>query len=65
MSKFVLEEKIMNTWCTFDTLLDICYKSTESNDMDKVQNLLLGLKEMSPMLFEDIFKAFEKLDESK
>ena len=55
-----LEQHIMKCSNVTDDL-DLVLKITESEDMDRIQNSIIGLKEIYQQKFEDLWACFETL----
>jgi hypothetical protein len=61
ITRFTLEDQIMECWGVVDDL-DMVY-STEAlyEDQDRMMNTLLGLQELYRMRFERLFATFDHL----
>jgi len=61
ITRFTLEDRIMECWGVVDDL-DMIY-STEAlyEDQDRMMNTLLGLQELYKIRFQRMFDAFEHL----
>ena len=59
VSRFDLEEAIMNAWRTTDDIKAL-YKSSEYMDEDQLMNALLGLEIFAEMRFNELWNTFEK-----
>jgi hypothetical protein len=58
--RFDLEQQIMQVWGTDDDL-KLIYEMTDSEDMNKIQNALLGLIELHQARSERLWNIFEEL----
>jgi hypothetical protein len=63
-TRFDLEQQILDCWGICDdlnTIFEYFYEQQEPVDVDKLANILLGLKELYHIKFEQTFNTFEKL----
>ena len=62
VDRFDLEQHIMKCWNVTDDV-DLAYRSIMDKDMstDSVANLLLGIKTIYDLRFEELFAQFEKM----
>lgn len=61
ITRFTLEDRIMECWGVVDDL-DMVY-NTEAlyEDQDRMMNVLLGMQELYRLRFERLFQTFEHL----
>lgn len=61
LTRFTLEDQIMECWGVVDDL-DMVY-STEAlyEDQDRMMNVLLGMQELYKIRFQRLFNTFEHL----
>lgn len=64
--RFDFEQKIMNAWGVvddLDLLLDKIanLEAVHPTVQDELANIVLGLKSVSQMRFEDLFRTFEEM----
>ena len=64
--RFDLEQDIMKCWNVTDDI-DLLYRGVLERDMtsDEVANALLGIKTLYAMRFDELFRTFERLIQSK
>jgi hypothetical protein len=63
-TRFDLEQEIMQCWSVvedLDLLLEECEKITDAEVCDHIQNIVLGLRSVSEMRFQNMFNTFEDL----
>ena len=63
-NRFDFEQNIMKCWNVTEDI-DLAYRSIMDKDMstDSVANLLLGIKTVYDLRFEELFAQFEKMIE--
>lgn len=54
-----LETYVMKAWQTVDDINDIYY-ATETMSEDEIQNALLGLRQISTIRFENLWRVLEQ-----
>ena len=64
VTRFDLEQHIMNCWGVIEDI-QTTIKITETEDWDKTQNALIGLKEIYNQKFEDLWECFETVIASR
>jgi hypothetical protein len=66
MSRFDLEQQIMDCWHIIDDVKILNEYILESDlTKDQISNALLGLEEIYQMKFDKLFRTFEKLVHSE
>lgn len=60
ITRFTLETRIEECNRILDDL-DTALKITETEDLDRIQNTLIGVKEIYNQRFEDLWREFEHL----
>lgn len=62
ISRFTLEEKIMDCWGVCDDI-NTLYAQFDLSELtqDQIQNALLGIQTLYQMKFEQLFSVFEQL----
>jgi hypothetical protein len=63
-TRFDLEQQILDCWGICDdinTVFEHFYEQGQPVDIDKLANILLGLKELYHIKFEQTFETFEHL----
>jgi hypothetical protein len=58
--QFELEQAIMNAWHIVDDIDTIYQRIDKPIDQDELMNLLLGLKTLYQLKFEQLFDVFEQ-----
>lgn len=58
-NRFDVEQGIMRCWSVVEDI-EAVYNKTDSLTMDQLQNVLLGMKELYQIKFEQLFDDFEK-----
>jgi len=58
--QFELEQAIMNAWHIVDDIDTIYQRIDKPIDQDELMNLLLGLKTLYQLKFEQLFDVFER-----
>ena len=68
-SRFDLEQKIMDCWGVCEDIETITVKLEDldipAEELDTLSNVLIGIKSLYHMKFEQLFYTFEKLVEDK
>lgn len=67
-TRFDLEQEIFRCWSVvedLDLLLSECEKIEDVEVADNIQNIVLGLKVLSEMRFQNMFNTFETLLETR
>lgn len=59
-TRFDLEQQILDCWKVCDDITTVL-RISESEDIDRIQNALLGLKEIYHQKFDDMWDTFETL----
>lgn len=60
LDRFLLEQQMLDCWKITDDL-EIALKITESEDIDNIQNALIGIKTLYNQRFGDMFNTFSEL----
>lgn len=60
LDRFLLEQQMLDCWKITDDL-EIALKITESEDIDDIQNALIGIKTLYNQRFDDMFNTFSEL----
>jgi hypothetical protein len=61
ITRFTLEDQIMECWGVVDDL-DMVYSNEDLyHDEDRMMNVLLGMQELYRLRFERLFQTFEHL----
>lgn len=60
LDRFLLEQQMLDCWKITDDL-EIALKITESEDIDNIQNALIGIKTLYNQRFDDMFNTFSEL----
>ena len=58
-NRFDVEQGIMRCWSVVEDI-EAVYNKSDSLTMDQLQNVLLGMKELYQIKFEQLFDDFEK-----
>lgn len=66
--RFDLEQGILKCWNVTDDI-DMVYRKVMDNpdelDVDEISNLLLGIKSLYDLKFDELFNTFEQLTHDK
>ena len=61
ITRFTLEDQIMECWGVVDDLDMVFHTEALYDDQDRMQNVLLGMQELYRLRFERLFQTFEHL----
>lgn len=60
IDRFTLEQQLLACWHITEDI-DTALKISESEDIDRIQNALIGIKELYEQKFSDLWDTFETL----